>query len=82
MRGLERKSNGRRLQTSFLQPCFLGIRGFKSHLPHYKSSHWKVERAIIYGNFLVFFICKNIFILNFIGDKLNKMRYIILYSNK
>lgn len=70
MRGLERKSNGRRLQTSFLQPCFLGIRGFKSHLPHYKSSHGKVEREIIYGIFSFFFIVKNTFILNFMRDKL------------
>ena len=58
MRGLERKSNGRRLQTSFLQPCFLGIRGFKSHLPHYKSSHGKVEREIIYGIFSFFLLLK------------------------
>jgi len=43
----------------FLQPCFLGIRGFKSHLPHYKVIMIYIMLAeIVLWNLLIIYFQK------------------------
>ena len=52
----------------FLQPCFLGIRGFKSHLPHYKviMNIYNASRNNIMKSFDYLFSKMNL-ILNSLG---------------